>query len=357
MSTLSIVLLVLFAVIVALYLVSKFHLSVPDLSQYDEINAPIFESHPNELSARKELLKRMSLMRTSMKKSRSIKKALAIGRDFADNLSGDLRTDSRIIPVKQDGIDAEWIIAPNADTKRRILYFHGGAFIVGSARGHRNITDKIAKLANAAVLSVNYRMSPEHSRLDGIKDAQKSYQWILQNGPDAPEPVEYLVLGGDSAGGNIALMTSTWAKTMPKQPDAVIGFSPSTDFGMTSPTIRSNQATDPILGDGIGFLIKIPTNIRNWISVLITKINPSSPLASPLLGDLSNLAPTLILASTSEMLLGDSVRYSNRANEAGSNVTLKLWKDQIHDWPLFYGDTDVAADAWQKVDDFLKTIA
>ena len=96
--------------------------------------------------------------------------------------------------------------------------------------------------------------------------------------------------------------------------------------------------------------------MRNWISLIVTKINPASALATPLLGDLKDLPPTLILASSSEMLLGDSVRYTNMANAAGSDVRLKIWKDQIHDWPLFFADGDVAADAWLKVDDFLKSL-
>lgn len=356
MSTLSIVLIVLFLILFALWLISRVVLSVPNLSQYDEINVPLFESHPDEPAARQAVIASLDELRSSMKKTRSIKKALVIGREYADNLSNDLQTESRIVTVNQDGIDAEWIIAPNADTKRRIVYFHGGAFIVGSARGHRNITDKLAKLANAAVLSVNYRMSPEHSRPDGIQDAQNAYQWILSNGPDGEQALDYLLVGGDSAGGNLALMISTWAKSTARQADGVITFSPLTDFGLTAPTIRSNQATDPILGEGLGILSKLPLAMRNWISLLVTKINPSSPLASPLLGDLTNLPPTLVLASSSEMLLGDCIRYTNMANSAGSDVRLKIWKNQIHDWPLFLTEGDVAADAWLKVDDFLKSL-
>lgn len=356
MSSLSIVLTVIFLILFALWLISRLFLSVPNLRQFDQINVTMFESHPDEPAARAALAVKMDDVRSSMKKTRSIKKALVIGREYADNLSSDLQTESRIIPVNQDGIDAEWIIAPNADTKRRIVYFHGGAFIVGSARGHRNITDKLAKLANAAVLSVNYRMSPEHSRPDGITDAQNAYQWILSNGPDGEQALDYLLVGGDSAGGNLALMISSWAKTTTRQADGVIGFSPLTDFGLTAPTMRANQATDPILGEGLGYLVKIPLCMRNWISLIVTKINPASALATPLLGDLKDLPPTLILASSSEMLLGDSVRYTNMANAAGSDVRLKIWKDQIHDWPLFFADGDVAADAWLKVDDFLKSL-
>ena len=65
------------------------------------------------------------------------------------------------------------------------------------------------------------------------------------------------------------------------------------------------------------------------------KMNPSDPVVSPLLGDLANLPPTLVQASSSEMFLDDAVRYVNKANAQGSPATLQVWPDALHVWQAF----------------------
>ena len=353
MATWAIVLLSLLAL--AGFISWRF-LSVPDLRRYDTIDAPVYPSHPDEADARSAVMQKLEQVRNKMRGSFSPKRALMLGREFADNLSSEHVTDSTIITVQQDGVDGEWVIAANAKPNRRMIYFHGGAFLVGSAQGHRQLTDKLSQLSEAAVLAVNYRKSPEHGRMAGIEDAQNAYQWFLNNEPHGAQAADFILLGGDSAGGNLALMLSRWSKTCQQQPDGVICFSPSTDYSLSSTTVKSNQKTDPILCEGLGFMSKIPVLIRNWIALLVTKANPSSPLVSPVLGDLSELPPTFIAASTNEMLLGDSVRYTNRAREAGSQVDLRLWENQIHDWPLFFTNHAAADDTWVKVSDFLTTL-
>ena len=77
-----------------------------------------------------------------------------------------------------------WVVAPGVDTRRRVLYLHGGAFMMGSPRSHRSITNRLSEVANAAVFALDYRLLPEHIPLDCIADCQKVYRWILQNVPD-----------------------------------------------------------------------------------------------------------------------------------------------------------------------------
>ena len=66
------------------------------------------------------------------------------------------------------------------------------------------------------------------------------------------------------------------------------------------------------------------------------------------------LPPTLIQASSSELLLGESIRYTNKARQAGSYVTLQIWQDQLHDWQLFNHGHGSANDAWDKVSEFIE---
>ena len=149
-------------------------------------------------------------------------------------------------------------------------------------------------------------------------------------------------------------MLSSWSKSgAVKRPDGVIGFSPSTDMTLSSPTIKRNRETDKMLGEGLGLLAKLPKALQMWVGLLTMRINPSNKLASPVFGDLSDLPPTLIHASSSEMLLGEGMRYTNKAIAAGSPVTLQVWKNQLHDWHLFNMHSGSAKQAWSEVKKFI----
>ncbi len=190
--------------------------------------------------------------------------------------------------------------------------------------------------------------------MKSVKDSQQAYNWILENGPSGHENASFLLIAGDSAGGNLALMLSSWSKKGASiRPDGVIGFSPSTDSTLSSPTIKRNRHTDKMLGEGLGLLLKLPKALRMWVGLFTMRVNPANKLVSPVFGDLSDLPPTLIHASTSEMLLGESMRYTNKAIAAGSQVKLQIWKDQIHDWHLFNMHTGSAKQAWDHVKQFI----
>lgn len=348
---------IVICVIAALWIIAITVLSGQDLRQFDIEVGERFDADPQDLEATQRLLDEIRVVRKDVIASKSLKKGLGIVREFADNLSADLETDTEFTSVDIYGVAAEWAVAKGATPNRRVLFLHGGAFLFGSPKGHRKFSDRLSKIANAAVLSVDYRMLPENSRKASIIDSQHAYHWILNNGPEGKAEVEFLMLSGDSAGGNLSLMLSSWSKrNASRRPDAVIAFSPSTDMTMASPTIRGNQKTDKMLGEGLGPLAKLPLSIRAWVSLCSLRMNPANELASPLFGDLANLPPTLIHASSNEMLLGESIRYTNRANAMGSDVKLQIWKDQIHDWHLFnmgYGSAEVA---WDEVEKFVDAL-
>lgn len=338
--------------------IARKFLSGPNLSQFDDpAISQVFEQHPDDAAANQRLTQTLRAFRHDLRKTRSLRKGLARAREFADNISADLVTDSTFEQIEVNGVKCEWTIAAGADPKRRILFMHGGAFFIGSPRGHRRMADQLAKAANAAVLSVDYRMLPEHSRKKGVQDCQTAYRWILENGPDGPSKPDLMLVSGDSAGGNLALMLSSWSKlaNLPR-PDGVIAFSPSTDVTMESPSLLSNRATDPILGQGIGALLWLPRSMRAWMGLFISRANPASPLMSPLFFDLTDLPKTLIHASSSEMLLGESIRYANKARAAGSDVTLQVWENQVHDWHIFNTGQGSANTAWQEVKKFIQSL-
>ena len=186
------------------------------------------------------------------------------------------------VPVEADGVRCEWVLAPGADPDRRVLYLHGGAFIAGSPHSHRTATSRFSAVARAAVLAVDYRLMPERSRLELIGDCRAAYRWLLDHGPQGAGPARRVYFGGDSAGGNLALMLSAWARDAGlRRPDAVVALSPLTDSTYSSPSIRGNLATDTLLSTLFGRLARVPRSVLTWMFVLDNRLRPVNPMVSP----------------------------------------------------------------------------
>ncbi len=280
-----------------------------------------------------------------MQAARAAIDSMSDGRDYVSNF----------LPVNAGGIPAEWVIAPGTDNARRVLYIHGGGFIMGSPKSHRTMTSKFSEITGCAVLAIDYRLLPEHKHMDCVEDCRTAYQWLLENGPDGPAALQQLFFGGDSAGGNLALSLAAWVRDSGlRAPDAVIALSPLTDSTFSGASIRSNQVTDVMLEPIMRPLNKLPRFVKSWWVVWAHRIRPANPVASPLFGDLSNLPPILVQASEAEMLLDDARRYVYKACAAGSPVKLQTWPDMVHVWQIFDPELPQAAEAWTEIGSFLE---
>ena len=341
-------------VLILLCLIALFVFAGPNLSAYDTAVGEHFAKHPDDAQADERFLKIVAKVRAEVVANKSPKKGLASVRKFADELSDDLQTDTQFSQTTANGVPIEWATPVNCNPQRRVLFLHGGAFIFGSPKGHRKYSDRLAKMLGAAVASVDYRMLPENGRMKSVNDTQAAYQWILENGPEGKTALDFLLVSGDSAGGNLALMLSSWSKTAElRRPDAVVAFCPSSDMTLSSPTTIAHRHSDKMLGASLGPLAVLPKIISLWIGAIAMRVNPANPLVSPVFGDLSDLPPTLIQVSSNEMLLGESIRYTNRAQQAGSKVSLQIWETQLHTWHLFNMGTGSAETAWAEVDKYL----
>lgn len=257
-------------------------------------------------------------------------------RQQLDETGAALELDVEIRPVDADGVPAEWVLAPGVDPSRRLLYIHGGAFVMGSPRSHRAITARLSRITGTAVLAIDYRLMPEHPRLACVEDCRVAWRWICEQGPDGAAPLQQLLVAGDSAGGNLTLVMLAWARDAGvRQADAAIALSPGTDSTLGSPSLRRNAGSDPMLGPMFGRIAKAPRSLSLWGSWITHRVRPCHPDLSPLHGDLADLPPTLIQASDVEMLRDDAIRYTNKARRAGSPVTLQLWPHTLHVWHIF----------------------
>lgn len=342
--------------LLGLWAFTRFYLRGESLDKFDRapgsLTGPV-DQEPSE--GHYDLVEMLAEMH-SRQRSGSMRSRLARLRAEADALGDDASLeDIRLVPVSIDGLPAEWVLAGDADPGRRLLYIHGGGFLVGSPRSHRAITTRLARSHGTAVLAIDYRLQPEHRRLDGLADVQKAYRWILDNGPEGQGAPHTLFVSGDSAGGNLALVAAAWARDQQLRPaNAVIALSPTTDATCSAPSMRANLPTDYMLGPNFGRLMSLPNGLLLWLMWMTTRVRPCDPRLSPLRGDLAGLPPTLVHASSAEMLLDDARRYVNKALSCGSEAYLEVWPHMIHVWHLFHDRLPEAGEAFRHIERFME---
>ncbi len=222
--------------------------------------------------------------------------------------------------VDVDGLAAEWITTPGSSKKTTILYLHGGGYSGGSISSHRSMVVEIAKVAQAKALLIAYRLAPEHCYPAPVEDALTAYQWLLSNGIQ-PEDI---VIAGDSAGGGLTLaLLIALRDNAFHMPACAVCLSPWTDLTGSGESLVTCAGKDIFID---------PSAIKPAAAVYLGGADPRSPLASPLFADLHGLPPVLIQVGSDEVLLSDSTSFAERAQAAGVEVTLEVWKNMQHVW-------------------------
>ena len=225
---------------------------------------------------------------------------------------------ARLTQVDCDGVKATWIDLPESRPERVIFYLHGGGWMFNFPRTYAAMLAKWARQLNARVLMVDYRLAPEHRYPAGADDCETAYHWLLAQGIASKQ----IVIGGDSAGGNLTLATLHRLKAANHPlPACAVALSPLVDFTISSPSMITNESADPMF------------TLPAMLGVRPNYLDPEQLLnvdASPLFGDFSGLPPMLFQSSNTEMLRDDSVRAAARAHEHGVTVELELWQNLPH---------------------------
>jgi acetyl esterase/lipase len=227
------------------------------------------------------------------------------------------------VPTPAGAMSAEWLYSSRADKNHVVLYFHGGGYFMCSAATHRPLTGRIAHGARRRVLSVNYRQAPEHHFPAWLDDAVSAYRFLLDQGY-APKNI---ALGGDSAGGNLVLITLQQLRTegLP-MPGAAFCISPWADFACEGESLEKNNPSDVMFS---------ANGVRALARYHAQEHDPKHPLLSPVNADYHGFPPLLIQASSTEILRDDSRRVAARARADGVRVTLEEWHKLPHVFHLF----------------------
>ena len=253
--------------------------------------------------------------------------------------------DVKIETTDAGGVPAEWQIAPDAVKDRVLLYIHGGGFVLGSPCSHRLFTVRLGQATKMRVLSIDYRLSPENPHPAASEDCVTAYNWLISIGIKP----ENIIIAGDSAGGNLTLVTLIKLRNNGIfLPAGGIALSPVTDLTATDDCWFQNAETDPILAD-IG--------IFWWLPAYLLEGAPSDPYVSPLFAELDGLPPVLLQVSTCEILYSDSVRFVEKAKASGVNATLQEWDDMMHVFPhIGLYELPEAEEAINKIAEFIQKL-
>ncbi|MBC7476738.1 MAG: alpha/beta hydrolase [Pseudorhodobacter sp.] len=225
-----------------------------------------------------------------------------------------------------------------------ILYLHGGAYVSGSPRTHLGMMARLAKLTEMQVAAPQYRLAPEHPAPAAFDDAVTAHARLIQMG----YPAERIILGGDSAGGGLALALMADLCGRGLAPAGLFAFSPWTDFALTGASLQTNAARDPLLPPG---------RMPEVVAMVLGCLDARDPRISPLYATYDAPPPVFIQVGVDEILLDDSRRMAEVLRQAGGTVTVQEWPDCPHVWQMLDGYLPEARQALIQTADFIDSLS
>ncbi len=231
------------------------------------------------------------------------------------------------------GVPTAEITIDGIEPRHVVLYFHGGVYVIGDAFLAADLASQIGRRTRAKVISVDYRLAPEHPYPAAVDDALAAYEALVRNGT-APSDIAF---AGESAGGGLAIATLINAREhgLPL-PAAAFVMSPYADLTLSGPTMETKREADPLLSREL-----LQPRVTDYTSGQDAALG----LISPIFADLSALPPLIIQAGTHEVLLDDAVRLARQAATADVEVTLDITPGVPHVFQAYHPILDEAAAA------------
>jgi acetyl esterase/lipase len=239
------------------------------------------------------------------------------------------------------GVPAAEITVDGVEPRHVVLYFHGGVYVMGDASLAAGLASQVGRRTHAKVISVDYRLAPEHPYPAAADDALAAYEALLRGGT-APSDIAF---AGESAGGGLAIATLVNARDhgLPL-PAAAFVMSPYADLTLAGTTMETKRDADPLLSR---------ENLQPRVTDYTSGQDAALGLISPIFADLSGLPPLIIQAGTHEVLLDDAVRLAQQAATADVQVTLDITPGVPHVFQAYYPILDEAAAALDRAGQFL----
>ena len=204
-----------------------------------------------------------------------------------------------------------------------LVYYHGGGWVLCDISSHQGICTAMANAAGCVVVSVDYRLAPEHKYPAAAEDAYAALEWVAENAARLQGDPRRMAVAGDSAGGNLAAVACLMARDRAgRQPTLQLLIYPVTDYGFDTPSYRENAE---------GFGLTLDDMKWFWGHYLTREEDGRQPYASPLrAADLSGLPPALVLTAEYDPLRDEGEAYAARLRQAAVQVSLVRYEGLIH---------------------------
>lgn len=237
------------------------------------------------------------------------------------------------------GVGAVVVETAGARSDRGVLYLHGGAYALGSARTGVGLASEVGRRAGARAYSVDYRLAPENPYPAAVEDCVSAYGALLDAGLEPGR----IAIAGESAGAGLVAATLVGLKAAGMaQPACAALMSPWVDLTLTDPMLEAKAEVDPVL---------TAAGLRRRRDEYVEEADARA--ASPAYADLTGVAPLLIQAGSHEILVGDSLRLARRAAECDVRVDLQIWPGAPHVFQGFAAMLDEGAEALDALGRFL----
>src|SRR2546423_6604133 len=252
-----------------------------------------------------------------------------------------LPADVTVTAAALGGVPTAEITVDGIEPRHIVLYFHGGVYVMGDAFLAAGLASQVGRRTHAKVISVDYRLAPEHPYPAAVDDALAAYIALLHDGI-APSDIAF---AGESAGGGLAVATMVNARDHGLAlPAAAFVMSPYVDLTLAGTTMETKRDVDPLLSREL---------LRPRVADYAPGLDAALGLISPVFADLSGLPPLIIQAGSHEVLLDDAVRLARQAATADGEVTLDITPGVPHVFQTFYPILDEAVAALDRAGQFL----
>ena len=254
-----------------------------------------------------------------------------------------LPADVTVTTAELGGVPTAEVTVAGIEPRHVVLYFHGGVYAIGDAALAAELASQVGRRTDAKVISVDYRLAPEHPYPAAVDDALAAYEALLDDGIAASD----IVFAGESAGGGLAIATLVNARDhgLPL-PAAAYAMSPYVDLTLAGATVDTKREVDPLLSRE-ALEARIPDYTSGQDAAL--------GLISPIFADLSGLPPLVIQAGSHEVLLDDAVRLARQAATADVEVTLDITPRVPHVFQAYHAMLDEATAALDRAGQLLST--
>lgn len=234
------------------------------------------------------------------------------------------RVEDLVIPVRDGSSIAARLYAPDHAPLPLLVYFHGGGFTVGSVATHDSLCRHLSHLGHCAVVSVDYRLAPEHKFPTAAHDAWDAVQWLAGQGAALTVDSRRLAVGGDSAGGTLAIVCALLARDAGLPLALQLLFYPGCAAHQDTPSHKTFEKgfvlEEPHITYFFNHYINSPADRDDW---------RFSPLNAP---DVDGVAPAWIGLAECDPLVDEGVLYADKLRLAGVPVDLEIYRGVVHEF-------------------------